>query len=160
MRHLNPGQLKVQSQMASRRQAQRIPYLLSGKNWKQGPTGELSVSFCEQCDHQLPARGCKATASGHPQFLTVCVYELASFPLLESKTGSQGGAHVLFCPIPTACHSAWYWRDTQTRHPERGRGGPSFCLFFAFLAALCSIWVLSSLTRDQTCALGSENRKS
>ena len=32
MRHLNPGQLKVQSQMASRRQAQRIPYLLSGKN--------------------------------------------------------------------------------------------------------------------------------
>ena len=43
MRNLNPGQLKVQSQMASRWWAQRIPYLLSGKNWKQGPTGKLSV---------------------------------------------------------------------------------------------------------------------
>ena len=41
MRNLNPGQLKVQSQMASRWWAQRIPYLLSEKNWKQGPTGKL-----------------------------------------------------------------------------------------------------------------------
>ena len=159
MKNLNPGQLKVQSQMASRWWAQRIPYLLSGKNWKQRPTGKLSVFFCEQCDHQLPARGCRATVSGDLQFFPVCVYDLASFPLLQSKTGSQGGAHGLFCPIPTACHSAWYWNDRQ-ESTERGKGRQSVCFFFAFLAAPCSKWVLSSLTKDRTCALCSKNRKS
>ena len=98
MRNLNPGQLKVQSQTASRWWGQTIPYLLSGNNWKQGPTGKPSVSPGVVCS-PAPSKRCKNhTLRASGVLYCVCVYEFASFPALESKTGPQGSCVILLYP--------------------------------------------------------------